>query len=44
MIEYKSIVISRDEIVCFVMREKKLRISSYDEAGEKMIGLAGETS
>ena len=32
------------EIVCFVMRGKKLRISSEDEAKEEIIGLAGEAS
>ena len=29
-------------MVCFVMRGKKLPISSEDEAGEEMIGLAGK--
>ena len=31
-----------DEIVCFVMRGKKLQISREDEAGDEIIGLAGE--
>ena len=30
------------ETACFVMRGKNLRISSEDEAGEEIIGLAGE--